>query len=177
MLTKSVVIMIPLTDLSPGKRMALLIQDVSRLIRHRMDLMSQDSGLTSAQWRVLASVARCRSLNLEPLNQATLADMLDVEPITLSRQIDRLASAGLIERRPDPNDRRAHRLHLTAKADPMVAEFREIAARMMKGALDGIDDSEVEFVVSVLERLRTNLTGKDTAIAPDAEPVSLKESA
>jgi MarR family transcriptional regulator for hemolysin len=165
----------PVNSLLPNKKMAFLIQDVSRMLRHRLDQVAQDSGLTSAQWRVLASVGRCQSLNLEPLNQASLADMLDIEPITLSRQIDRLATAGLIERRPDPTDRRAHRLFLTAKAGPMVQSFREVGSKMLDEALEGIDDAELATVNSVLERLRNNLTGKVDLALPFADPKPVKE--
>lgn len=161
---------IPMDNLPPNKRMAFLIHDVARLLRHRLDKVAEGSGLTSAQWRVLASVARCQSLNLEAPNQAALADMLDIEPITLSRQIDRLAAAELIERRPDPADRRAHRLYLTDKAAPMVASFRAMGAKMLGGALDGIDDAVVDTMIATLERIRTNLTGKTETVVPFADP-------
>jgi DNA-binding MarR family transcriptional regulator len=149
--------------------MAFLIHDVARLLRRKMDHATQGSGLTSAQWRVITSIARRRSMNLEPLNQAELADMLDVEPITLSRQIDRLAAAKLIERRLDPHDRRAHRQHLTDKAAPMVAAFREIGSKMLTEALDGISEVEVAAITALLGRIRTNLTGKDGTVVPFAE--------
>lgn len=160
---------LPMDHLPPNKRMAFLIHDVARLLRHKLDKVAEGSGLTSAQWRVLASVARCQSLNLEPLNQAALADMLDIEPITLSRQIDRLATAKLIERRPDPSDRRAHRLYLTDKAAPMVASFRATGSKMLGGALDGVDDAAVGTMIATLERIRTNLTGKTDTVVPFAD--------
>lgn len=169
---------LPLDNLPPSKRMVFLIQDVARLLRSKLDHAAQNSGMTSAQWRVLASVARCQSLNLPPLNQAELADMLDIEPITLSRQVDRLAGTGLIERRPDPNDRRAYRLHLTEKAKPMVAAFRDTATKMLTGTLDGISQDEIEGMIALLERVRSNLTGKTDFVLPspmETDPV--KESA
>lgn len=171
----------PYDDLPPGKRMAFLIQDVARLLRSRLDQAAQESGLTSAQWRVLAFIGRCQQLNMRPLNQAELAEMLDVEPITLSRQIDRLAATGLIERRADPNDRRAYRLHLTKDAAPLVAAFRETTARMLADAFDGIPEAEVEQTLGLLERLRGNLTGKTDAALPAASgrkaSATTKESA
>jgi DNA-binding MarR family transcriptional regulator len=167
----------PIDNLPPGKKMAFLIQDVSRMLRHKLDAVAQRSGLTSAQWRVLASISRCASLNLEPLNQASLADMLDIEPITLSRQIDRLARAGLIERRPDPKDRRAYRLFLTSKAAPMVAAFRDVGSRMMGQAMEGVSAEEVAAVSATLEKIRNNLTGKTELTLPFIDPEPMKKSA
>jgi MarR family transcriptional regulator, transcriptional regulator for hemolysin len=160
----------------PGKQLAFLIHDVARLLRRRLDQATQEIGLTSAQWRVLASVARCQSLDLDPLNQAELADMLDIEPITLSRQIDRLAKAELIERRADPSDRRAHRLHLTDKALPMVAAFRQTGAKIMGEALDGVDDDEVTAIIGALDRIQSNLTGKPANVVRFGEAGSAKKT-
>src|SRR5215211_7105558 len=95
--------------LSPAKNLHLLLHDVARLLRRRIDQRAHAVGLTSAQWRILSSVARAEFLNHEPLNQAALADQMDMEPITLSRHVDRMETAGLIERRPNPLDRRAYR--------------------------------------------------------------------
>ena len=91
--------------LSPAKALALVMHDVSRLLRRRVDKAAQTLGLTSAQWRVLAFVSRC-----EGSNQASMADHMDMEPITLSRHLDRMEAGGVLERRPDPNARRAPRL-------------------------------------------------------------------
>jgi DNA-binding MarR family transcriptional regulator len=147
----------------PGKALGLLVHDVGRLLRRRIDAKAQALGLTSAQWRVLSSVFRAEHLNQEPLNQATLADQMDVEPITLSRQIDRMQAAGLIERRPDPGDRRAYRLFLTEQARPLVAEFRTVASDCINEAIAGVTDAEIELVSDVLSRIRANLVGKPEA--------------
>jgi len=158
----------PLANLPAKKRMAFLIQDVARILRNKLDHLAGEAGMTTAQWRVIATVARCRAANLEPPNQASLAEILEVEPITLSRQIDRLAAAGLIERRPDPSDRRAHRLHLTEKAQPLVEGFRNLGSTMMRTAFEGISDAEVDTVITVLARLRANVTGKVATDDTDA---------
>jgi DNA-binding MarR family transcriptional regulator len=166
----------------PGKGLGLLVHDVGRLLRRRIDAKAHALGLTSAQWRVLSAVFRAEHLNQEPLNQATLADQMDVEPITLSRQIDRMQAAGLIERRPDPGDRRAYRLFLTEQARPLVAEFRVIAADCVNVALAGVTDAEIDLVNDVLSRVRANLVGKpdDNDIHPvgsRAQPVKrIKEA-
>jgi len=142
-------------QLSPAKNLALLMHDVSRLLRHRLDREAQALGLTSAQWRVLSYTARC-----EGTNQASLADFMDMEPITLSRQLDRMESAGMIERRRDPNDRRAHQLYLTDAGRELIGGFRSIASGVMREATEGVGDDEIDIVVDVLSRMRGNITGK-----------------
>jgi DNA-binding MarR family transcriptional regulator len=156
-----------MNTLSPAKNFGLLVHDVGRLLRRQLDQRAQTIGLTSAQWRVLAYLARC-----EGSNQASLADFMDMEPITLSRHLDRMEAAGLTERRPDPSDRRAHRLFLTDSARSLVTEFRAIASEVIAEALRGISEAEIERVVSLLLKVRGNLTGKPEAEAegtPDTE--------
>jgi MarR family transcriptional regulator for hemolysin len=85
--------------------------------------------------------------------------MLDVQPITLTRLLDVLASNGLIERRPNPNDRRANRLYLTPAARPLLEQLNELGADMMSNVLDGIDQSTVERMLSDLQDVRANLRG------------------
>lgn len=159
----------------PGKGLGLLVHDVGRLLRRLVDSKAQSLGLTSAQWRVLSAVFRAEYQNQEPLNQATLADQMDVEPITLSRQIDRMEAAGMIERRPDPGDRRAYRLFLTEEARPLVAKFRAVAAGCVNEALAGVTDAEIDLVNDVLSRIRANLVGKPEENTAEPErPVAAK---
>ena len=149
-----------MNTLSPAKNFGLLVHDVGRLLRRQLDQRAQTIGLTSAQWRVLAYLARC-----EGSNQASLADYMDMEPITLSRHLDRMEAAGLTERRPDPSDRRAHQLFLTDSARSLVTEFRAIASEVIAEALSGISEAEIERVVTLLLKVRGNLTGKPEADA------------
>jgi DNA-binding MarR family transcriptional regulator len=164
--------MIALETLPVDKQLALLIHDVSRILRSKIDVIATERGVTTAQWRVIANVAQCKASNRPPPNQAELANMLDIEPITLSRQIDRLAAAGLIERRPDPADRRAHRLHLTEEAKPLLAVFRDIGTQLMAEALDGVEPETVAAMVTALARIRRNLTGKSANVVPFADQKS-----
>jgi DNA-binding MarR family transcriptional regulator len=109
-------------------------------------------GVTGAQWKVLFK------LSLRPgLRQVELADMLDVEPITLTRILDRLQEAGLIERSPDPADRRAWRIHVTAKAEPLVEKLREIADDLTAEAFTGVNNQDVQTVRRVLAQVRDNV--------------------
>jgi len=155
-------------QLPPGKALAILLHDVSRLIRRRVDKAAQTIGLTSAQWRVLAYLARC-----EGSNQASLADHMDMEPITLSRHLDRMQAAGMLERQPDPNDRRAHRLYLTETGRELMDGFRAVAAEVIGDYADGISDSEIAATIDVLTRMLANLTGKP--VEPAAVPQSIPQ--
>jgi len=106
-------------------------------------------GVTGAQWKVLFK------LTLKPgLRQTDLAEMLELEPITLTRILDRLQEAGLVERTADPSDRRAWRLHVTAKAEPIVAKLRAIADEMMRDAFAGLDTKDIETTRRVLAQVR-----------------------
>lgn len=144
-------------SISPAKSLLFLMHDVSRLLRRQMDQRAQALGLTSAQWRVLASIARVELLEQEPLSQAALAEQMDMEPITLSRHVDRMEAAGLIERRPNPHDRRAYRLYLTDTARPLVDRFRAMGSDCLGSATDGITDEEIALVTDVLTRMRANI--------------------
>ena len=155
----------------PGKVIGMLVHEVSRLLRRRIDQEAQTIGLTSAQWRVLATVARAEMRGEDPPNQVTVADLMDMEPITLSRQIDRMQAAGLIERRPDPRDRRAYRLYLTEQSRPLVEKFRVIAGRCVGAALDGISEDEIARTQDVLNKIHGNLIDRP----PQAE-AALRET-
>jgi MarR family transcriptional regulator for hemolysin len=95
-----------------------LVNDVARLFGRRFTQNGKRLGLTRAQCRTIGYLARN-----EGINQAGLADLLEIRPMTLVRQIDRMEDAGWIERRPDPNDRRARRLYLTGKARPILGRI------------------------------------------------------
>jgi MarR family transcriptional regulator, transcriptional regulator for hemolysin len=104
---------------SNAPTLGFLLHEVARLLRRRFEQNAHGSGLTRSQWQVLAYLA-----NNEGTNQSGLADLLEIEPITLGRIIDRLQARGLIERHPDPSDRRAWLLHLTPAARPKLTQLR-----------------------------------------------------
>ncbi|MEO7681457.1 MAG: MarR family transcriptional regulator, partial [Sphingomonas sp.] len=113
--------------------LGFLIGDVSRLMRKRFDERARAIGVTRPQWRTLTKLSRA-----EGINQGGLAELLEVEPITLCRMIDRLEEAGLVERRRDPHDRRAWRIYLTDKARPLIEQLRVVADGLFEDALDGL---------------------------------------
>mgnify|MGYP001559982976 CR=1 FL=1 len=131
---------------------AFALADVSRLMRRSFDQRARSIGVTRAQWRVLTMLMRH-----EGINQGGLADLIEVEPITLCRMIDRLAEASLVERRPDPNDRRVWRLFLTDKARALLNDLKLLAGDLTQEAMDGITPQEQEQLRILLRAIRTNL--------------------
>ena len=121
------------------------IGETAHALRKAFTRRAATLGVTGAQWKVLFK------LSLKPgIRQVELADMLDIEPITLTRILDRLQEAGLIERSSDPADRRAWRLHVTAKAKPLVAKLRAIADEMTADAFAGIEPKDIQTTRRVL---------------------------
>src|ERR1700724_421115 len=118
---------------SKNREFAFILNDVARLLRTYADYKAAQFGMTRAQWAVLVRLDR-----FEGLNQSELADMLDLQPITLTRLLDKLCDSGLIERRPDRADRRAKRLFLTAAARPMLEQLGALGEDMMATALAGV---------------------------------------
>ena len=127
------------------------IGETAHALRKAFDRLAVGLGVTRAQWQVLFKLTRTPGLR-----QVELADMLDLEPITLCRIVDRLEEAGLVERVRDPEDRRAWRLHVTAQAQPLVEKLRAIGADLVGRAFENIDPAEIEVTRRVLERVREN---------------------
>ena len=93
----------------------------------------------------------------EGLKQSELAEMLDLQPITLTRLLDRLCDCGMIERRPDPNDRRAKRLFLTDASRPLLERLGDLGEELMATALVGVERESVEKMVTQLATVKENL--------------------
>jgi DNA-binding MarR family transcriptional regulator len=132
--------------------LGFLVGDVSRLMRRAFDVRARTIGVTRTQWRMLTTLSRH-----EGANQGRLADLLDVEAITLCRMVDRLSEAGLVERRADPTDRRAWRIYLTDRARPILDELRSLGDGLIEETLEGVSAAERDTLMSLLERIRTNL--------------------
>ena len=135
-----------------------LLNDAARLMRKDFERRTRSLGLTRAQWQTLFHLHRN-----EGCNQATLADLLEVEPITLARLIDRLELGGLVERRADPNDRRARLLFLGERAHPLLGELKALGAETRQIALAGISEDEQTLLMTLLTKMRANLAGRDAA--------------
>lgn len=134
------------------KEIAFLLNDVARLLKTYADQSARHYGATRAQWAVLSRLNRS-----EGLKQSELAELLDLQPISLTRLLDRLAENGLIERRPDPNDRRVNRLYLTPAARPLLDELTALGEELMGQVLEGLDDRSVTRLLGDLDIMRENL--------------------
>jgi MarR family transcriptional regulator, transcriptional regulator for hemolysin len=138
-----------------------LLQKVARLLRKRFEQNAHGSGLTRSQWQVLAYL----SLN-EGINQSGLAELLEVEPITLCRSVDKLQSFGLIERYPHPSDRRVWILRLTPAARTKLTEAGKFNDRTTSDALAGVSDGDRLRLLKILQGLKSNLTDAcDSSVA------------
>ena len=149
----------------PDPVFGFLVHDISRMLRKRFDRRARDIGLTKSQWIVLAHLARH-----EGIHQGGLADVLELEPATLGRHLDRLEDTGWIERRPDPADRRTWRLHLTEKAAPVLERMGDLVEVTTQEALMGLDAEERERLQASLLTIRANLTDRPEAEAANREP-------
>jgi len=131
----------------------MMMAQVSRLIRRSFDERAREIGVTRPQWQVLSVLGRSPGIN-----QGSLAEILEVEPITAGRMIDRLQEAGLVERRADPADRRAWLLHLTDRGEDLRRRIRPLAAEALDEALEGISARDRAHLVETLQRMRSNLS-------------------
>jgi len=129
-----------------------------------MDRRLQSLGLTQAQWRAIVYLSRD-----EGMTQAALAESLEIQPITLTRLIDRMESAGWVERRTHPGDRRAVQLYLTPQSQPILEEMHARAADTLNEATRGVAPRAQRQLVATLEHLKHNLVAAETAAA-SAEP-------
>jgi len=129
-----------------------MISNISRLLRTYADQKARLHGMTRAQWAVLLRLER-----REGLKQSDLADDLDIQPITLTRLVDRLCDSGLIQRRPDPTDRRAKRLYLTPAARPLLDRIATQVEELAETVLAGVDPAAVGVMLKQLGLARDNL--------------------
>jgi len=137
---------------SQNREFAFLLNDVARLLRTYADYKASQYGMTRAQWAVLVRVEHA-----EGLNQSELAEGLDLQPITLTRLLDKLCDSGLIERRPDPSDRRAKRLYLLPAAKPLLEQLGTLGEETMAETLSGVGSESVQRMVSELAVVKENL--------------------
>ena len=154
-------------NLDPETSVGFLLHDVSRLMRAWFDERAQALGLTRAQWRVLVHLGPRQGIN-----QTSLAEILDLDNVTLSRHIDRLERDGWLERRPDPEDRRAWRLYLAEASRSTLEKMKTLAAETQAAALADLSSDQRALFVEMLVKIKKNITPKanedDTAEADEA---------
>lgn len=137
---------------SLNREFAFMLADAARLLRTYADQKAAQFGITRAQWVVLARLDR-----QEGLKQSELAEILDLQPISLTRLLDRLCENGLIERRADPNDRRAKRLYLMPAARPLLEQLNQLGEELMATALASVAPEDVERMTAELANMKENL--------------------
>lgn len=142
----------------PQNTLGFLLHDASRLLRRRFEARGAAYGLSSSQWRVLVYLSREGGSA-----QARLAEFLEVEPISVSRLIDRMEQGGWVKRCPDPQDRRVRLVHATDKALAAFAEVKALAGEVYEEALAGIAPDRRANLMEGLERIVANLSDMDGA--------------
>ena len=145
-------------SLDPNASLGFLVSDIARMLREQFNETAQRLGLTLAQARALVHLA-----NHEGISQVALAQRLEIQPITLLRQIDRLEESGLIERRPNPRDRRAQQLFLTVAAGPLLTKIQELVSALTDNAFSNMSPTERETTIAMLGRVKANLSSSPTA--------------
>jgi MarR family transcriptional regulator for hemolysin len=126
--------------------------ELARLVRAHADRQSARYGITRAQWAVLAKVER-----FEGMKQSELAEQMEMQPITLTRLVDRLCDQGWIERRGDETDRRVNRLYLRKAARPLLAKLSGLRSEITDTALQGISPTDANRLLTQLEAIKENL--------------------
>jgi DNA-binding MarR family transcriptional regulator len=137
---------------SKDVRLGFLIHDVSRLRRNAFDQLMKPLGVTRSQWWVIAHLSRH-----DGMMQTDLATLLDVGKVTLGGLIDRLATGGWVERRPDPLDRRVKRIFLTATAQGLIVDMRTLEKEHNTNVLKGLTREERTLLIDMLSRIKKNL--------------------
>ena len=133
----------------------VIIHDLARLLRTRADSRARSFGMTRAQWMILV-----RLENHPGLSQNELASLIEVEPITVARLVDRLEGRGFVERRADPSDRRIWRLHLTPAAAPMLKEIAKVRRELTEMLVANVAAAELDSAIDCLLQMKTNLAAE-----------------
>lgn len=128
------------------------LSDVARAMRTYIDQRARAHGMTRAQWSVLSRIER-----QEGMNQAELAEMLEIQPISLVRLIDRLCALGLVERRAHARDRRVNLLHLTEQGRSRLQDISPLGREISGEAMDGMNEREVVALLETLLRIKANI--------------------
>ncbi len=151
------------TNPEEGDVFGFLLVTAARLMRQRFqaDLEAANLGLTASEARTLAMAGR-----LGPVRQNELAAALSIEPMSLVAHLDRLEAGGLVERRPDPDDRRSKQVYLTASARPQLRRIRRILAQARQRAMADFDAHDTEAFRGYLQRLCDALSVPPLPAAP-----------
>src|SRR3981081_4728679 len=135
------------------RNFGFLLKDLSRRYVQRSEVRARDISLNLPQCKVLVRLEKN-----EGVSQARLAELAEVDAMTMVRILDRMEADELLERRPDPADRRARCLYLTAKAKPLLDQIWKLSETTREEVFAGISKNERDVFMTVLERLHDNLS-------------------
>lgn len=138
-----------------------LLANVTRLMRRTFERRLEGGALTHAQARTLVQISR-----REGIRQVALSELMEIQPITLVHVIDQLVEEKLVERRPDPADRRAYQLYLMPEAAPRVAAIEAVIDEIRRDALCGLSEAQVDAVIAALQTMHRNLSHSPIQTAP-----------
>jgi len=147
-------------------RLGFLIHDAQRLLRKRFEIRGAEYGLSAAQWRLLVRVVKD-----EGVPQARLAEILEIEPISVSRLLDRMEAGGWISRQQDANDRRVRMIFPTDKSRKVFVAIKSVAGEVYEEALSGLSGDGRRALIQGLSRIVENLSDGET---PSAEQTRIK---
>jgi DNA-binding MarR family transcriptional regulator len=154
------------------RNLGFLVCDISRLVRRLFGSMGRDTCLTQPQWQAMFMISHNPGIN-----QVSLADLLEIHPITLTQQLDRMQAAGWVERRTDPNDRRATCLFITPKGRPVLEKLRGIGAEILGIGFGDIDPKLRDALVETLILVRNRFVAADLAKRSGGKKRSAKRAA
>lgn len=140
------------------ERLGFLLHNIPRLMRKRFEGRGNEHGLSVAQWRLLSWI-----LKEDGATQARLAELLEIEPISVSRLIDRMVEGGWVERRQGLEDRRVRMVFATPKAREAHKEIKKLVGQVYQEALAGLDDEQCVSLICALEKIAENLSEGDPA--------------
>jgi DNA-binding MarR family transcriptional regulator len=146
-------------DIANNDALGFVIHDVARMMRWNFERRADEYNLTRSQWSVLVLLSRENGAQ-----QKRLADIIGVTAITMTGLVDRLERDGWVERRQDAQDRRAKRVFLTDKVEPLIEKIKLVGKEVRESALKGISASEEQQLTDLLRRMRANLSAQNADI-------------
>jgi len=149
--------------MDPHRTLGFLLKDVTRLYTRRFEDRAQELQLTLAQCKALLYLARN-----EGVSQKRLAELIEIDPMSLVRILDRMEADGWVQRRSDPDDRRARSLAVTERAKPIVERIWSLVGETRSEALEGLSTEERTTLVDLLERVHQNLLALKPLALPEA---------
>jgi DNA-binding MarR family transcriptional regulator len=160
-------------DTECDRNLGFLVCDISRLVRRMFNSRARNTGLTQPQWQAMFTISHNPGIN-----QVSLADLLEIHPITLTQQLDRMQAAGWVERRPDANDRRATCLFITPKGKPVLEKLRAIGIDVIEVGFGDVATRLREKMVDALVSVRDRYVAADTAkVGGKKRPVKRRAAA